>query len=69
MAVPSDFHAVIIGSGVSGICMGKKFNDVGIKYTILEKSADLGIFWSNSELTPQFFRIISMFSHFLMHCS
>ena len=42
IVAPPDFKVLIIGSGVSGICMGKKLNDVGIKYTILEKSANLG---------------------------
>jgi len=43
--VPSDYHVVIIGAGVSGICMGKKLNDLGIKFTILEKSKSLGGTW------------------------
>ncbi|XP_023329259.1 uncharacterized protein LOC111701982 [Eurytemora carolleeae] len=45
IVAPPDFKVLIIGSGVSGICMGKKLNDVGIKYTILEKSANLGGTW------------------------
>lgn len=42
---PDGFHAIIIGSGVSGIAMGRKFNHMGIKYTILEKSQQLGGTW------------------------
>lgn len=42
---PDGFHAIIIGSGVSGIAMGRKFNLMGIKYTILEKSQQLGGTW------------------------
>ena len=40
-----NFHVVIVGAGVSGICMGKKLNDIGVKYTILEKSPRLGGTW------------------------
>ena len=29
--MPSDFHVVIAGAGVSGICMGKKLKEMGIK--------------------------------------
>jgi len=43
--VAEDFHVIIIGSGVSGICMGRKLNEIGVKYTILEKSSDLGGTW------------------------
>jgi cation diffusion facilitator CzcD-associated flavoprotein CzcO len=28
---PEGFHAIIIGSGISGIAMGRKFNLMGIK--------------------------------------
>jgi len=42
---PENFKVVVVGAGVSGICIGKRLNDVGIKYTILEKSADLGGTW------------------------
>jgi cation diffusion facilitator CzcD-associated flavoprotein CzcO len=43
--VPKDFHVVVIGSGVSGIHIGRKLNEIGVKYTILEKSSDLGGTW------------------------
>jgi len=42
---PEDFHVILVGSGISGICMGKKLNDMGIKYTIIEKDKDLGGTW------------------------
>jgi len=45
VTAPENFNVLIIGSGVSGICMGKKLNDVGVKYTIWEKSASLGGTW------------------------
>ena len=28
---PEDFQVLILGAGVSGICMGKKLNDLGIR--------------------------------------
>ena len=40
-----DFMVCIVGSGISGICMGKKLNDVGVKYVILEKASTLGGTW------------------------
>jgi len=45
LEVPEDFNIIVIGSGVSGIGIGKKLNELGIKYTILEKSNDLGGTW------------------------
>lgn len=45
---PEDFNVVIIGSGVAGICMGKKLNDIGVKYTVLEKSSRLGGTWNDN---------------------
>lgn len=46
--VPSDFHVVIVGAGVSGICMGKKLKEMGIKFTILEKGSSLGGTWHDN---------------------
>jgi len=45
LKAPEDFHVVILGAGVSGICMGKKLRDLGLKYTILEKAPSLGGTW------------------------
>lgn len=46
---PENFQVVIVGAGVSGICMAKKLNDIGVKYTILEKSSRLGgTWWENT---------------------
>jgi len=46
---PEDFHVIILGAGVSGICMGKKLNELRITYTILEKSPALGgTWWENT---------------------
>jgi len=46
---PESFQVLIVGSGVSGICMGKKLNDIGIKYTIWEKSNTLGGTWWDNQ--------------------
>jgi len=45
---PQNFHVIIVGAGFSGICMGKKLGDLGVKYTILEKSSHLGGTWSEN---------------------
>jgi len=45
ISAPEDFHVIIIGAGASGVCMGKKLNDAGIKYTILEKANGIGGTW------------------------
>jgi len=42
---PKDFQVIIVGAGVAGIAMGKKLNDLGIRYVILEKSDSLGGTW------------------------
>lgn len=44
-APPSGFRVVIIGAGMSGICMAVKLEQAGIDYIILEKDADLGGTW------------------------
>ena len=35
VAAPDDFHVIILGAGVSGICMGKKLQDLGIRWQIV----------------------------------
>ena len=37
--IPENFQVLIVGAGFSGICMGKKLSDLGVKYKILEKSS------------------------------
>ena len=39
------FEVLIIGAGVSGICLGSKLQAAGVKYTILEKNPALGGTW------------------------
>ena len=41
---PEDFHVILVGGGISGICMGKKLNDIGIK----------SVKFSNSKLSSNF---------------
>lgn len=43
--VPPNFHVVIIGAGLSGLCMGVKLAAAGVNFTILEKDYDLGGTW------------------------
>lgn len=46
---PDDFNVCIIGAGISGICMGKRLNDAGLRYVILEKASQLGgTWWENT---------------------
>jgi 4-hydroxyacetophenone monooxygenase len=44
-AIPEDFRVVIIGAGLSGLCMGMKLAAAGIDFVILEKDEDLGGTW------------------------
>ncbi|MBO0874782.1 MAG: NAD(P)/FAD-dependent oxidoreductase, partial [Pseudonocardia sp.] len=41
----TDYSVVIVGAGVSGICMAVQLARAGIPFTILEKNADLGGTW------------------------
>ena len=40
--VPEDFHVVIVGAGISGICAAVNLQAAGIPFTILEKNATVG---------------------------
>lgn len=42
---PDDFHVVVIGAGLSGICAGVKLAEAGYAFTIFEKNADAGGTW------------------------
>lgn len=44
-AVLSRFHVVIIGAGISGICMAIRLKQAGIRFTIIERNAKLGGTW------------------------
>lgn len=41
----SDFCALIIGAGISGLCAAIEFEGAGIPYTIVERHIDLGGVW------------------------
>ena len=41
----SGYTVLIIGAGVSGLCMASKLNEAGIEYRIVEKNSDVGGTW------------------------
>ncbi|BDX33462.1 putative monooxygenase y4iD [Mycobacterium antarcticum] len=43
--VPEDFRVVVIGGGLSGLCMAMKLAAAGINFIVLEKDHDLGGTW------------------------
>ncbi|WP_236147461.1 NAD(P)/FAD-dependent oxidoreductase [Mycolicibacterium sp. CH28] len=45
VSVPEDFSVVIIGAGLSGLCMAIKLAAAGINFVILEKDGDIGGTW------------------------
>jgi 4-hydroxyacetophenone monooxygenase len=44
-APPEGFRVIVIGAGMSGICMAVKLEAAGIDYIVLEKDADIGGTW------------------------
>jgi 4-hydroxyacetophenone monooxygenase len=44
-AVGDDFRVVVIGAGLSGLCMALKLAGTGIDFVVLEKDGDLGGTW------------------------
>lgn len=44
-AVDGDFRAIIIGAGLSGLCMAIKLAAAGVDFVVLEKDDDLGGTW------------------------
>jgi 4-hydroxyacetophenone monooxygenase len=44
-AIPEDFFVVIIGAGLSGLCMAIKLAAAGVRFAILEKDEDFGGTW------------------------
>ena len=46
---PEGFRVLIVGAGMSGICLGWKLGQAGIPYTIVEKNERLGgTWWENT---------------------
>ncbi|MBC7602317.1 MAG: NAD(P)/FAD-dependent oxidoreductase [Ramlibacter sp.] len=43
--VPDDFHVVVIGAGVAGICAAIRLQGAGIPYTVIDKNAEVGGTW------------------------
>jgi len=43
--LPDGFRVIVIGAGMSGICMAVQLEQAGIDYVILEKDADIGGTW------------------------
>jgi 4-hydroxyacetophenone monooxygenase len=43
--VPRNFHVVIIGSGVAGLCASIRLHGAGIPHTVIEKNAEVGGTW------------------------
>src|SRR6516165_11074080 len=44
-SIPGDFRVVIIGAGLSGLCMAIKLAAAGVDFVVLEKDHDLGGTW------------------------
>jgi len=44
-AAPSDFHVIVIGAGMSGLLAALRLGQAGVRYTLLEKNADVGGTW------------------------
>src|SRR5215471_3454230 len=42
LSTERDFHAIVIGAGMSGILAALKLGQAGVRCTVLEKNADLG---------------------------
>ncbi|TFZ07742.1 flavin-containing monooxygenase [Ramlibacter humi] len=43
--VPEDFHAVVIGAGVAGLCASIRLRGAGIPHTVIEKNGEVGGTW------------------------
>lgn len=47
-AGPSSTTAIIIGAGISGLCMGIALAKAGVDYTVLERNDEIGGVWNES---------------------
>lgn len=43
--VPDDFHVLIVGAGISGICAAVNLKAAGVPFTIIEKNSTVGGVW------------------------
>jgi 4-hydroxyacetophenone monooxygenase len=43
--VPEDFHVVVIGAGVAGLCASIRLQGADIPHTVIEKNAEVGGTW------------------------
>ena len=43
--VPDDFHVIVIGAGVAGLCASIRLHGAGIAHTVIEKNAEVGGTW------------------------
>ncbi|SOY68887.1 Uncharacterized monooxygenase y4iD [Cupriavidus taiwanensis] len=43
--VPENFHVVVIGAGVAGLCASIRLRGAGISHTVIEKNAEVGGTW------------------------
>ena len=41
----SGFHVVIVGAGLSGLCLALRLKEAGIAFTVIEKNEDVGGSW------------------------
>ena len=56
------FHySILVGSGFSGIDAAIKLKEIGVKFTILEKSESLGGTWYDNQYPG---KILNYFSNF-----
>ncbi len=48
LSVPAGFEVLIIGAGVSGLCLAVRLQQAGIPFTILEKKSTVGGIWRDN---------------------
>ncbi len=46
--VPKDFHAIVIGAGVSGLCAAVNLQAAGVPFTVLERRANVAGVWQDN---------------------
>ena len=68
------FKVIVVGAGFSGLEMGRKLNESGLNYVILEKSPGLGGTWYNNrypgaacDVVSHLYRYADIFKHSEVH--